>query len=150
MQNPLGILDWESVVTTLVTNLNGLFDGEASFNQDISSWDTSNVTNMTDTINQLLHFVIRNIGYWDVSNVTNFYKIFLGATAFNNNSTSTINNWDISSAKKVILEMFAGASNFNQPLGNWDVSNATDAVGLAGMFDRATSIFNQDIGYLGC
>ena len=38
--------DWDRVVTTLVTSFYGLFRNDHGFNQDISSWDTSNVTNM--------------------------------------------------------------------------------------------------------
>ena len=35
--------DWD---VSLVTDMSGLFDGKASFNQPIGTWDTSAVTNM--------------------------------------------------------------------------------------------------------
>ena len=46
--------DWD-IVTTLVTDMSGLFDSALGFlanqnrvfNQNLSSWDTSNVTNMS-------------------------------------------------------------------------------------------------------
>ena len=40
--------DWNRVVTSLVTNMSDLFLNQATFNQDISSWDTSSVTTMED------------------------------------------------------------------------------------------------------
>ena len=40
---PISDTDWNRVVTTLVTSPVGLFSGETDFNQDISSWDMSNV-----------------------------------------------------------------------------------------------------------
>jgi len=35
--------------TSLVTDFSNLFDGMGTFNEDISRWDTSNVTTMTKT-----------------------------------------------------------------------------------------------------
>ena len=45
--------DWDRVVTTLVTDMSELFKTNNSneynsFNQDLSSWDTSNVTDMSE------------------------------------------------------------------------------------------------------
>ena len=39
--------NWGQMVTTLVTDMSNKFNGATSFNQDISSWDTSNVTDMS-------------------------------------------------------------------------------------------------------
>ena len=36
-----------NVVTSYVSNMDNLFEGKTTFNDDISSWDVSNVTSMT-------------------------------------------------------------------------------------------------------
>jgi surface protein len=59
------------------------------FNQDISSWDVSNVT----TMSQMFQFSAFNqdISTWDVSNVTTMYRMFR-STPFNQD----ISSWDVS------------------------------------------------------
>ena len=50
-----------------------------NFNQDISSWDTSNVTNMTGmflTRSGSIHRFNQPLNNWDVSNVTNMDWMF--------------------------------------------------------------------------
>ena len=126
--------DITTVVTTLVNTFS--FSGKNDFNQDISSWDVSNVTNMQEVFDGAKSFN-QDIGNWDVSNVTNFEKMFRDAYRFNQN----IGGWDVSSATNM-NDFFNGATDFNQPIGNWDVSNVTK---MNGVFYSATS-FNQDIG----
>jgi len=157
--------DVTKVVTTRVTDMSNMFvintnsDEASSFNQDISSWDVSNVTNMYRILSYATSFN-QDISNWDVSSVTNMY----GALEINGAFNQPIGNWDVSSVTDM-SGMFQGATSFNQPIGGWDVSNVTDMSGMlrntpfnqpignwdvssvtdmANMFD-STEAFNQDI-----
>ena len=129
--------DVTKVVTSLITNMSNVFNQKYGFNQDISSWDVSNVTNMKGMFYRATAFDdTYDISNWDVSNVTNMYRMFEHATSFNQN----IGNWDISSVTDM-RSMFKKATIFNQDISKWDVSNVPK---MTMMFMQAT-IFNQDI-----
>ena len=162
-------IPFDNIVTTLVTNMSYMFtystptqspNTPLSFNQDIGSWDVSNVTNMTNMFyratafnqpigswnvsnvtNMMDMFAFTNfnqpIGSWNVSNVTDMSGMFCFAASFNQN----IGSWDVSNVTNM-EQMFYVASAFNQPIGSWNVSNVTD---MSGMFGSAAS-FNQNIG----
>ena len=119
--------------TSGITDMSELFYLNTTFNQDISSWDVSSVTNMGGMFYQAPFN--QPIGDWDVSSVTDMSFMFTDS-AFNQD----IGNWDVSSVTNMD-EMFFEASAFNQPIGDWDVSNVTT---MAEMFSQATA-FNQDI-----
>ena len=59
-----------------------MFGRNPNFNQDISGWDTSKVTNMSRMFFQTSTFD-QDISSWDVSNVSSFSSF----------STSTSPNW---------------------------------------------------------
>jgi surface protein len=118
-----------------VTNMSEMFAGASSFNGDISGWDVSNVTNMELMFSDATSFN-GDISGWDVSNVTNMHGIFAFASSFN----CDISRWNVSKVK-TMSEMFAGASSFNGHISDWDVSNVKD---MHRMFGDATS-FNGDI-----
>ena len=107
----------------------------ATFNQDISSWDTSNVTNMESMFKDQTAFN-QDIGSWDTSKVTSMKWMFQDATAFNQD----IGSWDTSSVE-FLNNMFEGATAFNQDIGSWDTSSV---MRTNFMFSGATA-FNQDI-----
>lgn len=117
-----------------VTDMSEMFYG-TSFNQSLSNWDVSNVNNMSYMFYNAYLFN-QPLDNWDVSNVTIMNSMFYDARSFNQN----INNWDVSNVNNM-GGMFTGASDYNQPMNNWDVSNVTE---LYEMFRYATS-FNQDI-----
>ena len=102
---------------------------------DISTWDTSLVTDMSNMF-FLKGSCNPDIGGWDVSRVTNMYFMFEEASAFNQD----IGGWDVSRVT-YMYSMFNGASAFNQDIGGWDVSRVTD---MGEMFYYAYA-FNQPL-----
>ena len=129
-----------SNIPQTVTNLTQLFIGSTLINDpNISSWQVSNVTNMSNMFNGASAFN-RNIGSWDVGRVITMLQMFYGASIFNNAGNSSINNWNTSRVLNMEF-MFYAAAAFNQPIGSWDVSNVTE---MASVF--RFSAFNQPIG----
>ncbi|MEY2695662.1 MAG: hypothetical protein RLZZ72_918 [Actinomycetota bacterium] len=119
-----------------VTSTANLFEGVENFyNCDLSSWDTSNVTDMSYMFSDATYFN-GNISNWDTSNVTDMSYMFAYASSFN----QPIGNWNISAVTN-LESMFQGAELFNQPIGNWDTSSVSN---LSSMFYVAES-FNQPI-----
>ena len=63
-----------------------------AFNGDLSSWDVSKVTDMSDMFIFAYDFN-GNLSSWDVSSVTNMNEMFAVATSFNG---EPLNSWDVS------------------------------------------------------
>ncbi|MDD3741082.1 MAG: BspA family leucine-rich repeat surface protein [Bacteroidales bacterium] len=134
--NAVNLTEVPDQIPTTVTNLSSMFYNADLFNQDISSWDVSNITDMSSMFSFADSFD-QPIGNWDVSNVTNMSQMFKYATNFN----QTIGNWDVGNVTDM-SEMFSYTSYFNQDINNWDVSSVTD---MFQMF-LGTLVFDQPIG----
>ena len=117
------------------SSMRGVFNGATDFNQDISQWDTSWVTNMDSMFKDASSFN-KPIGNWDVSDVLSFSEMFKNAVNFNQD----ISNWDISSATN-LGSMFRYAVNFDQNISQWDTSNVTNM----GQAFRDSLSFNQNL-----
>ena len=126
-----------NIVTTYVTNMDSLFIDKATFNQDISSWDTSSVTNMEYMFDNAVEFN-QDISNWNTSNVINMSGMFDKAVEFNQN----ISNWDTSKVTTMDF-MFFNATSFNQDISNWDISSVAN---MEYMFNGATQ-FNQKLNW---
>ncbi len=156
---------YDNIVTSLITNMSALFYevgayGEVLgvFTHNISSWDTSNVTNMSRAF--LESMFNSEINDWDVSNVTDMALLFRDNASFNkplnkwNTSKVTnmkhmfkntsfnqdISSWDTSKVTNMI-DMFNYAYAFNRPLNSWNVSEVTN---MSNMFSAA-QLFNQPL-----
>jgi surface protein len=138
------------------TSLIKCFNNATAFNQNIGSWDTSNVIDMSRMFLGAPRFNngdLTNTGQnplnWNTSKVTNMDGMFSFALAFNQQINASGNYWNTSKVTNM-LGMFYEALVFNNgdltntgqnPL-NWNTSKVTNMVG---MFTRALA-FNQNIG----
>ncbi|AXE60779.1 hypothetical protein DA803_01595 [[Mycoplasma] phocae] len=152
-----------------ITLLKNAFKDCINFNQDLSSWDISNVKDMSSMFegalafnngektltwkgnaknNTATTFMFKNakkfnqdISSWDVSNVKSMWSMFEGAESFNNGNKPLIwkNGW--TNKRTTMLSMFKNAKSFNQDISSWDVSNVWN---MESMFE-GTKLFNQDL-----
>lgn len=103
------------------------------FNEDISSWDTSRATDMSDLFWGATNFN-GNISPWQVSRVRSTRGMFAHATMFDKDLSS----WDVSSVE-TMRGMFYNASSFNGSVNGWNTSSLTD---LRATFHGASSFNN--------
>ncbi|XRA99628.1 EF-hand domain-containing protein [Pycnococcus provasolii] len=126
------ISEWD---TSKVTDMSDLFNNAPDFNEDISGWDTSKVTDMSYMFYDAKAFN-QDISRWDTSKVTSMRGMFYDAKAFNQD----ISKWNTSKVTDM-SHMFYGAEAFNRDISGWDTSKVTK---MNGMFSSA-SAFNRDI-----
>ena len=108
--------------------MESMFEGALIFNQDISSWNTQDVSNMKNMFNTASNFD-QSLNDWSVNNVTTMEGMFQDASMFN----QPLNDWSVNNVT-TMEGMFQDASMFNQPLNDWTVSKVTT---MKGMFKRA-------------
>jgi surface protein len=144
------LIDVPAVLPATVTDLSGLFASASSFNDDISAWNTANVTSMalmfadliglfsdsTDSTEPSSAFN-QSLSSWVTSSVTDMSGMFAGASAFD----QSLSSWDTGSVTDM-SGMFAGASSFNQSLSSWNVSLVTSMEDM--LDDAALSTANYD------
>lgn len=124
--------DLNHIDTSLINEMSSLFAYQLrEFNGNISQWDVSNVTNMSNMFSQ--SSFTGDISQWDVSNVKRMKGMFLSSKF-----DGDISEWNVSN----VLEMRSmfSSSIFKQDISRWDVSNVFN---MDSMFHCAE--FNNDI-----
>ncbi len=116
---------WDIGANTNITSLAKMFylanASSGGFNQNITNWNTSNITSMVQTFqnNRLFN---QPIGLWDVSSVTDMYFIVTGAIAFNQNCS----DWNLNTALTRLDRFGFGNSmsdeNWTDTLVGWAVT----------------------------
>lgn len=100
-------------------SLAGMFQDARVFNQDISNWDTSNITNMERMFQGAISFN-QDIDTWNTESVTTMKGMFRDTESFN----QELKNWNTANVEDMSL-MFYQAKAFDQDLGHWDLSSIT-------------------------
>lgn len=129
--NPV-ITSWD---TSNVNNMSQMSYNNPTFNQEIGNWDTSKVRTMEQTFYGASAFD-GDITNWDVSNVSTFSNMFYNATSFNSDLA-----WDPANANNMEY-MFHGASTFDGDVSGWDTSNVEN---MSYMFKNAGSFVGTGI-----
>ena len=115
-----------------------------NFNQNIGSWNVSNVTNMSAMFFSAQKFN-QNITNWAMSNVLTCQNMFVDAQRFN----QPIGVWLLGACVN-FGGMFSSAIDFNQNIGNWNVSNGKSFVNfMSGKTPASFSTTNLDAIYNG-
>jgi len=131
-------------VMTRVTDINNLLHTCGSFDQELTNWDVSNVTNASALFLGCSSFTnggVNGLGVgldtWDVSSITNASNMMRGAG--NDTVDWYLESWNTSNFQN-IAACFVGASG-NPHITTWDVSNVT---AMDSLF-QANGRFNRDI-----
>lgn len=113
-------------LATNITDLSTAFNDQAVEEIDMTGFDTSHITNMSNMFNGANHLkTIIGIEGWDVSKVTDMNHMFANCSAL----TSLNLSWGGNTKNvKNFAWMFANDNNLQtiDGIGEWNVSNATD------------------------
>lgn len=112
-----GETNFNNIDTSAMTSMDSVFLALKYINEiDISEWDVSNVTDMSDMFNGCENFTA-DLSGWDVSSVNNMQAMFCECKKFD----SDISNWDVSNVKDASL-MFYDCESFSTDISGWPIT----------------------------
>ncbi|CBW54467.1 Conserved hypothetical protein, predicted transmembrane protein, DUF285 family [Mycoplasma mycoides subsp. capri LC str. 95010] len=120
-----------------------MFEGAENFNNNGKplEWGekTKNISSMKRMFKNATMFN-QDISSWNISNVKSFEQMFEGAENFNNNDKPL--DWgEKTKNSNNMKSMFKGAKKFNQDISSWNISNVKS---FEQMFEDANSFNNND------
>ncbi|MCL2528426.1 MAG: BspA family leucine-rich repeat surface protein, partial [Defluviitaleaceae bacterium] len=125
--------------TTAVTNMRGMFNGARSLaHLDVSTWDTSNVTDMEALFHDTAITTL-DVSGWDISRVTTMNRMFQRTP---NLTALDVSRWDTGNVTDM-TGVFDGATSLTAlDISNWDTSNV---VQMRRMFTDTRGIATLDV-----
>ena len=113
-----------------LTNISRLFWGNRSTSLDVSLWDTSGVTNMSETFYGCSGLTSLNLSNWRTSNVTNMYRLFYGCSSLTSLDLSSFDTSNVTN----MSEMFYTCNALKTlDIRNFDFTNVTSYSTMLGM-----------------
>jgi surface protein len=116
----------------------------STFNQNLNSWNVSNVINMAGMFQSTTSYNNGNVALiWYAPNCLSFASMFQSASAFNQQISSLVDTSGVTLPVGCNLNsMFQSATQFNQNLNTWNVSRATS---ISLTFSGATAFNNGSL-----
>ena len=122
-----------------VTSLFLAFNNSGLKQINVSNWDTSNVTNMSNTFSHCELLTSVDVSKWNTSKVTNMEGMFVGCNLL---ASVDVSKWNTSKVTDM-ASMFSGCGTLRSiDVSKWNTSNVTD---ISGMFFGCSSLHSVDI-----
>ena len=122
-----------------VTSLFLAFNNSTLKQINVSNWDTSNVTNMSNTFSHCELLTSVDVSKWNTSKVTNMEGMFVDCNLL---ASVDVSKWNTSKVTDM-ASMFSGCGTLRSiDVSKWNTSNVTD---ISGMFFGCGSLHSVDI-----
>ena len=122
-----------------VTSLFLAFDNSGLKQINVSNWDTSNVTNMSNTFSHCELLTSIDVSKWNTSKVTNMEGMFVDCNLL---ASVDVSKWNTSKVTDM-ASMFSICGTLRSiDVSKWNTSNVTD---ISGMFFGCGSLHSVDI-----
>ena len=122
-----------------VTSLFLAFNNSGLKQINVSNWDTSNVTNMSNTFSHCELLTSIDVSKWNTSKVTNMEGMFVDCNLL---ASVDVNKWNTSKVTDM-ASMFSSCGTLRSiDVSKWNTSNVTD---ISGMFFGCGSLHSVDI-----
>ena len=128
---------WDS---SKVTDMRRMFDNCSSLTTlDLSGWDTSNVTKMGSMFDHCSSLTTLDVSNWDTSKVTDMYSMFDNCSSL---TTLDVSNWDTSKVTDMGWMFYYCSSLTTLDVSYFDTSNVTD---MGYMFRSCSKLTSLDL-----